>query len=190
MEQSEKIKFKKKWDNYIEKKFWYEFKKRETHLFLHYPFNFGWLKSDVRWDLYGNLHLCYIYEERHVDILENQLLKNLFHSILNENSNEKYIGFYKCSKSENFRDVLRAILILGNEIEDSDLKNFMLYGKTNCIYKGFLKTKKTSDELFENYLDEIILELEIIALKVKNAIFENKKLAENINKMMQIIPVI
>ncbi|MEG0697231.1 MAG: hypothetical protein RR447_08860 [Algoriella sp.] len=194
MTTQEKIKFRNSWDNHLEKRFWKKLNKRNENIELIYLFDFCSLKSEIRVDENGILHLCFLFEERtksgdrQIDNERStniEILKNIFFKILENNRNEKYIGFYRFSKAENYKDVLRALFIIGNELDDSELQNFMLDDKTKIIYEKFKNSNFNVDEIFDFYINEIVQEFEGIAVKVKNEIFENQILKENSEKLLR-----
>lgn len=174
-------KFRKNWINRLEKMFWEKFQKKDENISMSYMFDFCSLNSDVRSDEFGQLFLCYIYEKRK-ESENNILLKNIFLELFDENNNEKYLAFYKSQNNNNFREIMMALFLLGNEIEDIDLKNYLLQGNVKNHFLNFQKTGLNSDELLEKYIDGIITEFQMISLRTKNAIFENEILSKNSEK--------
>lgn len=198
MDSLSNIKFKTLWDKNLEKRFWNKLNEHNGNIEHIYPFDFCSLKSEIRTNEKGVLHLCYILEKRResgnekIDEKRNmkiEILKEIFFNIFEDDRNEKYIGFYKFSKNENFRDVLRALFVLGNEIDDSELQNFMLDDKTKIIFENFEKVSNTSDELFEDYIKEIVAEFEKISLKVKTEIYKNHLFVKMTENFVEMFPV-
>lgn len=174
-------KFKKNWTNRLESIFWRRFNDLQEELNMIYMFDFCSLNSDVRCDEFGRLFLCYTYEKRN-ESENNIILKNIFKKLFDDNKNAKYLAYYKLQCNDDYREVLMAIFLLENEIEDSELKNYLLQ---NNVKKHFDKLKKTgldSDELLEKYIKEILSEFKIISLRTKDAIFENEILLKNSEK--------
>lgn len=181
--------FKTNWDARLERMFWHKLESRKTNLFLHYFFESYGFKSDVRCDENGRLHLCYIPTKNL--IYENSLIVDRkFAEVFGENRNEKYLGFYVVKSVTNFKDVLRALFVLGNEFKSAALKEFLLEGETRKIYDELLKTNLDADELLENYINVCVSELETVALKLKDAIFENKILRESWEKFSTRFPFV
>lgn len=198
MNKQEKIKFKKSWDNYLERRFWEKLSKQSRNLELIYPFSFCSLRSEIRYDENGMLYLCFLFEEREKsgnEKIDNErsinikTLKDIFISIFDKDNNEKYIGFYRLSKKENFKDFLRALFILGNEIEDEELKDFLLDGETKIIFEKLKSTILNVDELFENYINEIVEEFEGVAIKVNEEIYKNFVFFEFADSFLKMFPV-
>ena len=73
---------------------------------------------------------------------------------------------------------------LGNEIEDADLKNYLLQNNVRKHLEKFQKTGLNPDELLEKYINEIISEFKVIAIQTKDTIFENDILQKNSEKYM------
>ena len=96
-----------------------------------------------------------------------------------DNKNEKYIGYYKLQNNNDFRDVLMALFILGNDIEDTNLKQYLLQGNVKNFLSSFQKTGLDSDKLLDNYINDIINEFEIVSTRTKDSIFENAALLKN-----------
>lgn len=198
MDSLSNIKFKNLWDKNLEKRFWNKLNEHNGNIEHIYPFDFCSLKSEIRTNEKGVLHLCYILEERRksgnekIDEERNlkiEILKEIFFNIFGDERNEKYIGFYKFSKNENFRDVLRALFVLGNVIDDSELQNFMLDDETKIIYENFEKASNTSDELFEDNIKEIVAEFEKISLKVKTEIYKSHLFVKMSENFVEMFPV-
>jgi len=175
-------KFKNNWEIKLQQMFWCLFEKKPQNLDVFYFFEFGTIKSDVRLDKNGKLYLCFIYEKRKTDDwkLQNEWdsnekkLLDIFEKNFKENSNEKYIGFSKFSKNEDIRDVVWAILLLGNEndMEDKDIVEFLMNEKVKAIYENFKSQKLNADDALNFYISEIIYEFEEVSLKIKNEIFK------------------
>ena len=72
----------------------------------------------------------------------------------------------------------------GNEIEDADLKNYLLQNNVRKHLEKFQKTGLNPDELLEKYINEIISEFKVIAIQTKDTIFENDILQKNSEKYM------
>ena len=75
-----------------------------------------------------------------------------------------------------------ALFLLGNEIEDAELKNYLFQNDVRKHFEEFQKTGLDSDQLLDIYINEIISEFEPIALCTKDAIFENEILLKNSEK--------
>ena len=176
-------KFKKGWTKRLESIFWDRFQKKQEELTMIYMFDFCSLNSDVRSDEFGHLFLCYNYEKRK-ESENNIILKNIFVKLFDKNTNDKYLGYYKLKSEDDFREVLMAFFLIGNEIEDIELKNYLLQNNVRKHYEQFQKTGLDSDELLEKYINDIIAEFQIVALRTKNSIFENEVLAENSEKFL------
>lgn len=198
MNKQEKIKFKKSWDTHLEKKFWKELGEQSRNLKVIYPFSFCSLESEVRADENGILYLCFLFEERkksgNVKIdgerdINFKILKDAFISIFGNNKNEKYVGFYQLSKKENFKNVLRALFMLGNEIDDEELKNFIIDEETKIIFEKLKNTILNVDELFENYVREVVDEFEMIAKKVSVEIYKNPIFVEFSESYLKMFPM-
>lgn len=198
MDSLSNMKFKTLWDKNLEKRFWNKLNEHNGNIEHIYPFDFCSLKSEIRTNEKGVLHLCYILEKRRESGNEKinekrnmkiEILKGIFFNIFGDDRNEKYIGFYKFSKNENFRDVLRALFVLGNVIDDSELQNFMLDDKTKIIFENFEKVSNASDELFEDYIKEIVAEFEKISLKVKTEIYKSHLFVKMSENFVEMFPV-
>lgn len=174
-------KFKKNWTNRLESMFWDKFNKMQEELSMTYMFDFCSLNSDVRCDEFGRLFLCYNYEKR-IESENNIILKNIFKKIFDDNTTAKYLAYYKLQNDNDYREVLMAIFLLGNAIEDPELKKYLLQNNVKKHFEKFQKTGLESDELLENYINEIISEFKVVALKTKDAIFENEILLKNSKK--------
>ncbi|WP_209390792.1 hypothetical protein [Chryseobacterium sp. RR2-3-20] len=174
-------KFKKGWTKRLESIFWDRFQKKQEELTMIYMFDFCSLNSDVRSDEFGHLFLCYNYEKRK-ESENNIILKNIFVKLFDKNTNDKYLGYYKLKSEDDFREVLMAFFLIGNEIEDIELKNYLLQNNVRKHYEQFQKTGLDSDELLEKYINDIIAEFQIVALRTKNVIFENENLLNNAKK--------
>lgn len=175
------IEFKKGWTKRLESIFWDRFQKKQEELTMIYMFDFCSLNSDVRSDEFGHLFLCYNYEKRK-ESENNIILKNIFVKLFDKNTNDKYLGYYKLKSEDDFREVLMAFFLIGNEIEDIELKNYLLQNNVRKHYEQFQKTGLDSDQLLDIYINEIISEFEPIALRTKDAIFENEILLKNSEK--------
>ena len=174
-------KFKKGWTKRLESIFWDRFQKKQEELTMIYMFDFCSLNSDVRSDEFGHLFLCYNYEKRK-ESENNIILKNIFVKLFDKNTNDKYLGYYKLKSEDDFREVLMAFFLIGNKIEDIELKNYLLQNNVRKHYEQFQKTGLDSDELLEKYINDIIAELKAVALRTKNVIFENENLLNNAKK--------
>lgn len=176
-------KFRKDWTNLLESKFWDKFQKKQEELVMLYMFDFCSLHSDVRSDGYGHLFLCYNYEKRK-ESENNILLKTIFEKLFGNNTNDKYLAYYKLQSNDDYREVLMSLFLLGNEIEDADLKNYLLQNNVRKHLEKFQKTGLNPDELLEKYINEIISEFKVIAIQTKDTIFENDILQKNSEKYM------
>ncbi len=176
-------KFRKDWTNILESKFWDNFQKKQEELVMLYMFDFCSLHSDVRSNEYGHLFLCYNYEERK-ESENNILLKTIFKKLFGSNTNDKYLAYYKLQGNDDYREVLMSLFLLGNEIEDADLKNYLLQDNVRKHLDKFQKTGLNPDELLEKYINEIISEFKAIAIQTKDTIFENDILQKNSEKYM------
>lgn len=181
MNTTEFEKFKKDWTNQLDKTFWYKFQQKQEDLVILYMFDFCSLDSDIRCDEFGHLFLCYNYKKR-IESENNNLLKNIFSRLFGNNSNDKYIGYYKLSSDDDYREILMALFLLGNEIEDINLFNYLLQNNVRKHFDKFQKTGQDSDTLLDNYINDIIKEFEIVSTRTKNAIFENEALLKNSEK--------
>ena len=181
MKQIEIDKFKKQWTNKLVELFWYKLREKPNNLFLTFMFDFCSLNSEIKNDEFGQLFLCYNYEKTN-DSENNILLQNIFSEIFKDNKNEKYIGYYKLQNNNDFRDVLMALFILGNDIEDTNLKQYLLQGNVKNFLSSFQKTGLDSDKLLDNYINDIINEFEIVSTRTKDSIFENAALLKNSEK--------
>lgn len=173
--------FKQNWINRLDKMFWHKFHEKQEHLTMFYMFDFCSLSSDVRVDEFGHIFLCYNYEKTN-ESENNVLLKNIFERLFGESKNDKYIAYYKLKSDDDYREVLMALFLIGNEIKDSELQNNLLKNNVRKHIEKFQKTDLDSDELLEKYIDEIISELKAVALRTKNVIFENEYLLNNAKK--------
>ena len=70
------------------------------------------------------------------------------------------------------------------EIEDADLKYYLLQNNVRKHLEKFQKTGLNPDELLEKYINEIISEFKVIAIQTKDTIFENDILQKNSEKYM------
>ena len=186
METEEYKKFKKGWIKRLETTFWEKLGDKCETLSLIYLFDFCSLHTEVRSDESGQIYLCYIYTKRN-ESENNLLLQKIFFQLYGTNRNEEYIGFYKLNnKNEDYRNVLLALFLLGNyeDIKDEELKNYLLRGNIKSIFENFQKTGLNADELLDIYINEIISELEPIALNTKNKIYQNKNLQVNSEKFL------
>lgn len=173
--------FKKGWTNRLESIFWDKFRKKEKDLCMIYMFDFCSLKSDVRSDENGRLYLCYNYEQKD-DSVNNILLKNIFQKLFGRSDKNEYLAYSKLKSNDDYREILMALFLLGNEIEDINLRNYLVDGNVSDYFIDFQKTGLDVEVLLENYIDGIIAEFQEVALKTKNAIFENEILLKNSEK--------
>lgn len=181
MNTTEFEKFKKGWTNRLDKMFWHKFQQKQEDLKLLYMFDFCSLDSEVRSDDFGHLFLCYNYEKRK-ECENNNLLKSIFLKLFGNNTNDKYIGYYKLQNDDDYREILMALFLLGNEIEDAELRNYLLQNNVRKHFDRFQKSGLDSDILLEKYIDEIIAEFKVVAMQTKDAIFENTILLNNSKK--------
>lgn len=193
MEELEKIKFKNSWDNYLEKRFWKKVNELKGELNAIYLFDFGSLSCEIQADENGILYLCYIFDEREksgnplIDHPRNENVKSLqdiFFNTFPNCNHEKYLGYYAFSKNENYKNRLRAFFLLGNELKNLELKNFMLDKDTKIIYDTFKNSDIDADYIFDFYISEIIQEFENINKIIKHKIFENDGLKLSSEKML------
>ena len=178
-------KFKKEWTNLLESKFWNKFQNKQEQLVMLYMFDFCSLHSDVRSDEYGHLFLCYNYEKRK-ESENNILLENIFNKEFGKYTNKKYLAYYKLKSDDDYREILMALFLLGNEIEDAELKNYLFQNDVRKHFEEFQKTGLDSDQLLDIYINEIISEFEPIALRTKDAILENEILLKNSEKYWEL----
>jgi hypothetical protein len=198
MNMQEKIKFKKSWEIHLEKRFWKNLSEQSRNLKVTYPFSFCSLESEVRADENGSLYLCFLFEERQkrgnakIDDgrdINVKILKDVFISIFGNNKNEKYIGFYQLSKKESFKNVLRALFILGNEIDEEELNFFLTDEEAKIICEKVKNANLNADELFTNYVKQIVDEFEIIAKKVSVEIYKNPVFAKFSESFLKMFPM-
>lgn len=190
-------KFKNNWETKLLQMFWYRFEKKAQNLDVFYFFEFGTIKSDARLGKNGSLYLCFIYDKRETDDFELQkkwksqekILMNIFKRRFKD-KNEKYLGFSKFSKDEDFRDVLWALFLLGNEndIEDNNLIEFLMSEKVKAIYENFRSQNLNADEAFDYYISEIVNEFERVALKLNEEIFRVKCFRDFSSQMVKNMP--
>lgn len=179
-------KFRKNWNKKLETIFWDKLRDKEPDLFLIYMFDFCNLNSDIKFDEMDQLYLCYDYEKTK-ESERNELLQSIFFEIFQGDQNDKYIGYYKSKRNDNFREVLMALFILGNDIDDIDLKNYLLKGNIENLLNSFQETGLDSELLLENYVNEISNEFKIIAYQTKDALFKDENLLKNSQKFLELI---
>ena len=46
-------------------------------------------------------------------------IQNIFERLFGESKNDKYIAYYKLKSDDDYREVLMALFLIGNEIKDS-----------------------------------------------------------------------